>query len=147
VVVEVALHDCLEPCASLSHRIVHALTELLNLSQFAPLLKGNGEDVKVVQELLRHSTSRMTLYTYTQALGHDKRAAQSRVVGMIRPKTTCTVVVPRGTDQTRRKSRRTLILEWRAECCRLSSAPGNTLLAFSGCVCCMFVTVRARRGG
>ena len=50
---------------------------------FSTLLKSNGEDVKVVQELLRHSTSRMTLDTYTQALSTDKRAAQSRVVGMI----------------------------------------------------------------
>ena len=71
---------------------------------FSTLLKSNGEDVKVVQELLRHSTSRMTLDTYTQALSPDKRAAQSRVVGMIRPKTTCTVVVPRETDQITRKS-------------------------------------------
>jgi integrase len=53
---------------------------------FSSILKGNGEDVKVVQELLRHSTSRMTLDTYTQALGPDKRAAQSKVVGMIRQK-------------------------------------------------------------
>jgi integrase len=53
---------------------------------FSSILKGNGEDVKVAQELLRHSTSRMTLDTYTQALGPDKRAAQSKVVGMIRPK-------------------------------------------------------------
>ncbi len=53
---------------------------------FSSILKGNGEDVKVVQELLRHSTARMTLDTYTQALGPDKRAAQSKVVGMIRPK-------------------------------------------------------------
>ena len=53
---------------------------------FSSILKSNGEDVKVVQELLRHSTSRMTLDTYTQALGSDKRAAQSKVVGMIRPK-------------------------------------------------------------
>jgi integrase len=71
---------------------------------FSTLLKSNGEDVKVVQELLRHSTARMTLDTYTQALSPDKRAAQSRVVGMIRPKTTCTVVVPRETDQISRKS-------------------------------------------
>ena len=42
---------------------------------FSTLLKSNGEDVKVVQELLRHSTSRMTLDTYAQALGNDKRAA------------------------------------------------------------------------
>ena len=47
----------------------------------------------------------MTLDTYTQALGPDKRAAaQSRVVGLIRPKTTCTVVVPRETNQISRKS-------------------------------------------
>jgi integrase len=50
------------------------------------ILKGNGEDAKVAQELLRHSTSRMTLDTYTQALGPDKRAAQSKVVDMIRPR-------------------------------------------------------------
>ena len=37
VVVEVALHDGLEPCARLWHRIVHALTELLfDLSQLFP---------------------------------------------------------------------------------------------------------------
>jgi integrase len=50
------------------------------------LLKTNGEDVKVVQELLRHATSRMTLDTYTQALSPQKRAAQSKMVSMIRPK-------------------------------------------------------------
>jgi len=53
---------------------------------FSSLLKANGEDVKVVQELLRHATSRMTLDTYTQALSPQKRAAQSKVVSMIRPK-------------------------------------------------------------
>jgi integrase len=47
---------------------------------FSTLLKGNGEDVKVVQELLRHSTAKMTLDTYTQALSPQKRAAQSKVV-------------------------------------------------------------------
>jgi integrase len=52
---------------------------------FSTLLKANGADVKVVQELLRHATTRMTLDTYTQALGADKRAAQSQVVSMIRP--------------------------------------------------------------
>jgi integrase len=67
---------------------------------FSSILKANGEDVKVVQELLRHATSRMTLDTYTQALSPDKRAAQSKVVGMIRPKPTCTVVVPRVSGET-----------------------------------------------
>jgi len=62
---------------------------------FSMLLKGNGEDVKVVQELLRHSTAKMTSDTYTQTLSPQKRAAQSNVVGMIRSKPSCTVVVPR----------------------------------------------------
>jgi len=68
---------------------------------FSSILKANGEDVKVVQELLRHATSRMTLDTYTQALSPDKRAAQRKVVGMIRPKPTCTVDVPRVSGETR----------------------------------------------
>jgi integrase len=41
---------------------------------------------RAVQELLRHATSKMTLDTYTQALSPQKRAAQSKVVSMIRPK-------------------------------------------------------------
>lgn len=68
---------------------------------FSSVLKANGEDVKVVQELLRHSTARMTLDTYTQALSPHKRAAQSKVVSMIRPKGTCTVVVPRSSQEIR----------------------------------------------
>jgi len=56
------------------------------LDTHCPRFSGNGEEVKVVQELLRHSTSRMTVDTYTQALGPDSRAAQSEVVGMIRPR-------------------------------------------------------------
>jgi integrase len=66
---------------------------------FSSVLKANGEDVKVVQELLRHSTARMTLDTYTQALSPHKRAAQSKVVSMIRPTGTCTVVVPRKSEE------------------------------------------------
>jgi integrase len=61
---------------------------------FSTLLKANGEDVKVVQELLRHASAKMTLDTYSQALTPAKRAAQSKVVSMIRPKSPCTVVVP-----------------------------------------------------
>jgi integrase len=34
---------------------------------FATLLKGNGEDVKTVQELMRHANSRLTLDVYAQA--------------------------------------------------------------------------------
>jgi site-specific recombinase XerD len=52
---------------------------------FGPLLKANGEDVKTVQELLRHANSRITLRCYTQALSTNKRAAQSKVVKMTVP--------------------------------------------------------------
>jgi len=47
------------------------------------LLKANGEDVKTVQELLRHANSRITLDVYTQAVNSSKRAAQSKVVKMM----------------------------------------------------------------
>jgi site-specific recombinase XerD len=47
---------------------------------FGTLLKANGEDVKTVQELLRHANSRITLDVYTQAVNSNKRAAQSKVV-------------------------------------------------------------------
>jgi integrase len=50
---------------------------------FGTLLKANGEDVKTVQELLRHANSRITLEVYTQATTSNKRAAQSKVVRMM----------------------------------------------------------------
>ncbi|HEV7550358.1 MAG TPA: tyrosine-type recombinase/integrase [Candidatus Angelobacter sp.] len=66
---------------------------------FSTLLKVNGKDVKVVQELLRHASSKMTLDTYSQAFTPGKRPAQSKVVSMIRPRPTCTVDVPRVFDR------------------------------------------------
>jgi len=51
---------------------------------YATILKANGEDVKTVQESLRHANSRITLDTYTQAVTPAKRAAQGKVVQMIR---------------------------------------------------------------
>jgi integrase len=53
---------------------------------YATQLNANGEDVKVVQESLRHANSRITLDTYTQAVTTAKRQAQSKVVSMILPK-------------------------------------------------------------
>ena len=55
---------------------------------YATLLKANGEDVKVVQELLRHGSSRITLDIYAQAQMPAKRAAQQKVVAMVRMPTT-----------------------------------------------------------
>jgi integrase len=47
---------------------------------FATLLYRNVEDVKVVQELMRHSSSRITLDIYAQAVTSAKRKAQERVI-------------------------------------------------------------------
>ena len=50
---------------------------------FGTLLKANGEDVKTVQELLRHANSRIMLEVYMQAVTWQMRAAQSKVVRMM----------------------------------------------------------------
>jgi integrase len=50
---------------------------------YSTLLRSNQADVKVMQELLRHASSRVTLETYTQAITAQKRAAQSSVVNLI----------------------------------------------------------------
>jgi site-specific recombinase XerD len=50
---------------------------------YATLLKGNGEDVKTVQESLRHSTVRMTMETYTQAIPEHVRQPQEKVSGQL----------------------------------------------------------------
>jgi integrase len=52
---------------------------------FSTLLIANGENVKVVQELMRHSTCRCTLEIYSQARLQAKRDAQHRVIEMIVP--------------------------------------------------------------
>lgn len=54
---------------------------------FASMLRSNGEDLKVQQELLRHADVRTTINVYTQALSDDKRRAQSKVVRMVLPET------------------------------------------------------------
>ena len=52
------------------------------------MLIANDENVKVVQELMRHSSSRTTLEVYSQARIRAKREAQQRVVEMIMPEDT-----------------------------------------------------------
>jgi integrase len=54
---------------------------------FANLLHRNGADVKVVQELLRHSSSRITMDIYAQAVTSEKRKAQNRIVSELHSKT------------------------------------------------------------
>jgi site-specific recombinase XerD len=53
---------------------------------FSTILIANGENVKVVQELMRHASSRCTLEVYSQARILAKRQAQQRAVQMILPK-------------------------------------------------------------
>ena len=50
---------------------------------YTTILTQNNEDVKVVQELLRHANSRITLDLYAQAGMPEKRLAQSKVVRMV----------------------------------------------------------------
>jgi integrase len=47
------------------------------------MLRAAGADIKVQQELLRHSTIQSTLNIYTQAVSEQKRAANSMVVGIL----------------------------------------------------------------
>jgi integrase len=49
---------------------------------FGTVLKASGEDVKTVQELMRHANSRITLDLYTQATTPAKRSALSQVSGL-----------------------------------------------------------------
>jgi len=51
---------------------------------YTTLLHANGEDVKVVQELLRHGSARITMDVYAQAMTPAKRLAQGKVVAMLR---------------------------------------------------------------
>jgi len=50
---------------------------------YSTLLKANNEDVKVVQELMRHANISTTMNIYTKALTPAKREAQSRVVDVL----------------------------------------------------------------
>ena len=52
---------------------------------FSTILNANGENPKVIQELLRHANLKVTMDTYVQAVGDEKRNAQSKVVEMIMP--------------------------------------------------------------
>ena len=51
---------------------------------YSTLLRLVGADIKVMQELLRHASSRVTMDTYTQAVTSAKRLAQSAVVSLFR---------------------------------------------------------------
>jgi integrase len=47
---------------------------------FGTLMNANGEDLKTIQEMLRHATFRVTADIYTQAITDTKREAHNKVV-------------------------------------------------------------------
>jgi hypothetical protein len=47
------------------------------------LLRSTGAELKIMQELLRHSTIRVMLNTYTQAITTEKRNARDAVVALL----------------------------------------------------------------
>jgi integrase len=53
---------------------------------YSTLLRSTGAELKIMQELLRHSTIRVTLDTYTQAVTTEKRNAQDAVVALLFPR-------------------------------------------------------------
>jgi integrase len=53
---------------------------------YSTLLRSLQVDLKVQQELLRHSDIRTTMNIYTQAVPEAMREANSRVVEMVLPK-------------------------------------------------------------
>jgi hypothetical protein len=61
---------------------------------YATLLIANGENIKVVQELIRHGSARITVDTYSQARSPAKRAAQQRLVQMILPEDRSEPLIP-----------------------------------------------------
>jgi len=54
---------------------------------YSTMLRANGADVKVQQELLRHADIQTTMNIYTQAVSDAKRAANSKVVQMVMKET------------------------------------------------------------
>jgi integrase len=51
---------------------------------YASLLSHNHEDVKVVQELLRHANVTTTMNLYAQAFSERARQAQNNVIEMVK---------------------------------------------------------------
>jgi integrase len=51
---------------------------------FKLLLNANGENPKVIQELLRHATLKVTTDVYMQGVSREKREAQGRLVSCVR---------------------------------------------------------------
>jgi integrase len=78
---------------SVMRKQIHPVIERLGITKrigwhsfrhsYSTLLRHLGTDIKVQQDLLRHSSARLTLDTYTQAVTPAKREAQNAVVQLL----------------------------------------------------------------
>ena len=78
---------------SIMRKQIHPAVEKLGIEKrigwhtfrhsYSTLLRHLGTDIKVQQDLLRHSSARLTLDTYTQAVTPAKREAQNAVVKLL----------------------------------------------------------------
>jgi integrase len=78
------MENYIQPAAKRAEIAKHIHWHIFRHSM-ATLLKDHGTEVKVLQELLRHSTSKVSLDVYTQAMTPAKRLAQSFITGMLLP--------------------------------------------------------------
>ena len=64
---------------------------------FSSMLRALGTDIKVQQELMRHTDIRTTMNLYTQANSDQKRQAHGKIVQMVLagPPADCSPVLPR----------------------------------------------------
>lgn len=72
-----AMKDYLRPAAKKAKISKH-----VNWHSFGTIMKANGEDVKTIQELLRHANPQITLETYVHGNTDAKRNALSNVTGL-----------------------------------------------------------------
>jgi integrase len=89
---------------SVMRKQIHPVVEKLGINKrigwhtfrhsYSTLLRHLGTDIKVQQDLLRHSSARLTLDTYTQAVTPAKRAAQNAVVELLFAPEPKTLVAP-----------------------------------------------------
>jgi hypothetical protein len=66
-------------------RFVSVISVLEGRHSLATNLKSLGVDIKVAQELMRHSSCRTTLDVYTRAVDQQKREASLKVVSLMLP--------------------------------------------------------------
>ena len=65
-----------------------------------------GDDIKVAQELMRHSSCRTTIDVYTRAVDQQKREASLKVVGLMLPVDLQKLEHPSAPSDTRKANRR-----------------------------------------